>query len=198
MKNKYTIFSIFIILAFSSSCYIRAYEVVSESKRSWREAPELMESTKNSPPLCTATYQEKRPLQIIVAQDLKNCLKDNSKAIVYKWSTRCKGDACYLPDVLQAWCTEQEIDLYVIAEFYDHAYIKRPYKLEKPILAIDHKYYKTPWVAGYSRKFYKELIGRKQNKKIEGGRLLFFEHGEFKGYHYYLKDLPITTSTANQ
>lgn len=180
-----------LLLVYScGSIHISIHGLMSEYKRAWREAPELMESTKNPPPLCEAVYQKERPLQVITAQDLKPCLEQQDKAIVYEWETRCQGEACYLPDVLQAWCTEQGIELYVLSEYYDDKYIQKPYQLEHPILVINHFYYKTPWIQGYFKKFYKDLVGRKREQQ-EWGRLAYFEQGTFRDFYVYLEDIPV-------
>jgi hypothetical protein len=157
--------SCFIILLLASACQIEIRGLVSNSQRAKKEAPEFIQSLDYSTSVGTANYREEQPVRVVQAKDIKACITRQSKILIYQWAPHCKSNGCYLPDVLQTWCTENEVDLYLIAEYYDWAYLLKPYGLEKPILMVDHKYYTTTWINGYFSKFYQELIGRKRTKK---------------------------------
>lgn len=186
MQKYNLLLSLLLLLLLTSACMIKIRGIHNEYESAYENAPAIMECAEKKRPLCTAKYEKKCPIVTTSAQPLLACLQTKKQAIVYEWSYRCKSELCYLLPVIQAWCKERNVTLYVLAEYYNMHYMQQPYDLEHPILAIDHKYYETNRVQKHFKLFYQELIGRERDKK-EWGRLLYFQHGEFQGFYQDLK-----------
>ena len=88
---------------------------------------------------------------------LKSHLKKYENSLVYIWSPRCKSKYCYPLNILQDVCNQEDIKLFVVAEYYDSYYMSRYYDLEHSLRGIDVKYYKTNLTSGYLSKFIVDL-----------------------------------------
>ncbi len=53
-------------------------------------------------------------------KELKDCLSKYSKVLVHLWKPNCQGKHCYSLSLLQKFCTENEYEFYVVAEYYDY------------------------------------------------------------------------------
>lgn len=111
----------------------------------------------------------------ITASLLQSCLKEKEEIVVFIWKPDCHGAYCYSIRLLQQLCSEKNIALYVVAEYYDGARMSPDYGLERPIYGIDTKYYRTNLTRKYLTRFLTELIGTKERK----GNFLRFRQGVF-------------------
>ena len=114
---------------------------------------------------------------------LKTCIEESKKtSLVYMWSPKCTGKFCPVLDLIQEQCNNKNIDLYVVAEYYDCNKMDKAYDLNNNIYAIDVKYYKSNFTSKYVSRFKFDLT---LQKNIEH-RFLMFEKGVFiKSYESF-------------
>ena len=82
-------------------------------------------------------------LTVVVAngKEIKDCLKNYEHSIVYFWSLKCRRPICYPLNLLQKACLEKEIELFVVASYYDSETMSKNYDLVRPIIGINTGYY---------------------------------------------------------
>ena len=97
--------------------------------------------------------------KVLVANgiELKNYLEKYENSLIYIWSPKCKSQYCFSLNILQEICSQKDIKLLVVAEYYDSNYMSKYYDLEHSIIGIDVKYYNTNLTSGYLSKFIVDL-----------------------------------------
>ena len=108
---------------------------------------------------------------------MKECLKKNEKSIVYLWSPKCKSDVCFPLEIIQSFCSKNNLSLFIVSEYYDAEMMASKYDLERNILAVDTKHYKANLVSSYVNRFMKD-IDEDLERKI-GHRYLYFDGDKF-------------------
>lgn len=123
---------------------------------------------------------QKEKIYVINANYLKEKFQKSmkSKKMVFIWTPRCTSKYCYSLSYLQNFCNVENIDLYVVAEYYDNEYMTVNYSIDKPIFAIDTDYYKTNLTNSYLNKFLSELDIKKTTKYNEN-RIYYFKNNDF-------------------
>lgn len=102
---------------------------------------------------------------------LKECLKVSERNLLYLWAPRCKSANCISLSVLQTLCTKEQINLYVIAEYYDGFWMNMNYGLINPILAIDTDYYNSNVTGIYRSRFMQDFLGN----EVKRQQAIFFK-----------------------
>lgn len=107
--------------------------------------------------------------------ELKDCLKTIPKALIYIWQPHCHSETCISPIYLQKLCDAQNIELFVVAEYYDCEKMQLNNILDKPLFGIDQDYYNTNLTSKYLTKVWNDL----SNSENEVNRKMFvlFEYG---------------------
>lgn len=139
--------------------------------------PNLLVKTDSIIDICVLEYSVKPKVYIINALQLKECLNSCNDAIVYIWDPHCPSDQCVAPNLLQAYCDENNAQLFVVAKYYDGEELVQYYDIEKPIFGIDTEYYKSDLIKKYTTLFENDL-GAYDN---ESSRMLLFEKGKYLG-----------------
>jgi hypothetical protein len=116
-------------------------------------------------------------IYIVNGTQLKECLNKNEKSIVYVWDLKCKSDVCFPLEIIQAFCSKNNLSLFIVSEYYDAEIMSIKYNLERNILAVDTEHYKTNLVSSYVNRFMKD-IDEGLERKI-GHRYLYFEGDKF-------------------
>jgi len=127
--------------------------------------------------ICELEYPASPKVYLVNGQQMKECVAHYDDAIVYIWDPHCTSDQCYSPSLLQKYCDEKNVELFVVAEYYDGAELVQYYEINRPLFGIDTKYYKTDIVELYAAKFQRDLM---VDKGIVS-RLLYFKKGKFMG-----------------
>ena len=140
------------------------------------EDPQLLIVPDASISLCQINKSDTPRIIIINGGRLKECIKTNTKAVVYLWAPKCRSKFCYPLDFLQQKCDTKGVALYVVAEYYDTQLMQVNYKISKPISGIDVEYYKSDKTSKYVSKFIYDLTSGSDLP----GRLIYFEDGVFK------------------
>lgn len=125
----------------------------------------------NSKEICT--IKNNGLVYLINGENLKACLASEKKAIVYIWTPNCHSSICIALNTLQEMCIKKNVDLFIIAEYFDSSYMKKKYDIKRPIFGIDTNYYKSNLTDKYRSRFVKDLT----EKEEITGRYLYFEKG---------------------
>lgn len=187
-----TILPLLLLLFISSSCIrIATPEIVgfvSKYKKTDREYPGLLVRTNPTESVCNITVKDTPQVYIINAKQINNCLNKYQKSIVYIWDPHCTAESCISPTLLQSYCDLENIELFVVIEYYDGAELSQYYDLKHPIFGIDTQYYKTDFTDRYRKLFEKDLCG--QNNSYS--RMIYFENGEYMGSAEFSKSTKVT------
>lgn len=171
-------FLLFASLLILSSCKINGtlQGLVSNYKKTKNENPNLLVKLNDSSNVCMSLTQNNNSVLIINGKQLKQCLSENKKALLYIWEPKCKSKFCYDLNTLQKRCDEAGFELYIIAEYYDSPLMGKKYELKRPILGIDTKYYHSNMTAKYTSRFFSDLMAEEEKSDK---RLIYFEKGFF-------------------
>ena len=167
-----------IALVFCVGCSIQGsfQGLHSYYSRTKSKNPDLLVKTDLSASICKIVKPDSPRVYLINGIELKNCLKDQDKAIIYIWSPKCKAKSCYPLNLLQSKCDREKISLFIVAEYYDSDLMQINYQTEKPIFGIDVGHYNSNWTKQYRSRFIHDLTYREDLK----GRFIYFENGVFK------------------
>lgn len=167
----------FILFFIFTSCSIQGtlQGLVSYYKKTKKENPQLLYHLKGGEDICNYTSNAINKVVVTNGKTIRNCINNHSKSIIYFWSPKCKSRTCYPLEAVQAACTKAKIQLFIIAEYYDVQLMSKNYELEKPIVGIDTKYYKTNFTNKYVSKFFRDI--GVNNSDIQ--RFSYFENGIF-------------------
>jgi hypothetical protein len=155
---------IFISLLFAG-CSIQGsfrglYSYYNKTKK---ENPNLLSHLNASDAVCDLTEKSTPQVYVINGIALKKCLSGLENALVYVWKPNCKSALCYPIEVIQQKCGTKNIDLFIVAEYYDAAQMNHAYDLSRPIFGIDTKFYGSNLTNKYLSRFIRDLTGRKDS-----------------------------------
>ncbi len=184
-KNLYLLF---FLLFLCSSCSINggfeglySYYSKTESKN-----PNLFYKPDNNESICTIKKHELKPQIIIInGIDIKKCMSTNKNSLIYLWSPKCKSKICYPLEIIQSFCNSKNIDLYVVAEYYNLEQMEVNYTISRPIFGVDVNYYKTSLTKKYIKKFLNDL----ESDSTTINRYFYFKNGSFVKSYESVYDL---------
>jgi hypothetical protein len=146
-------------------------------KKSFKENPSIYSKLESFQSICEVNKKNAKTNVIIInGKHLNDCIKTTNKALIYRWGSKCKSTICYPPEIVQSVCNSENIQLFVVAEYYDNEAMMIDYAIDKPIFGIDTKYYKSYLTDKYLARFLNDLNVAKETTN----RYLYFENGEFK------------------
>lgn len=186
-NNYYFICIVFSFLFLLSSCKIQGsfqglYSYYNKVKK---ENPDLI--IENTSYICELKQEVKPKVFVITGTQLKKCIEENQQQdyLVYIWKPKCRGQFCYSLDLLQRTCNVKNINLYIVAEYYDGILMLENYHIQNPIFGIDVKYYKTRLTSKYLSRFLYDLTGKADIEES----LLLFQNGKFQKSFYDIDEL---------
>jgi len=104
--------------------------------------------------ICLIKQIDKPKIYVVNGKEIKNCIENTKKdALVYIWGPKCKSKICYPLNIIQSECDENNIELYIVAEYYDSELMDIHYNIKNPIYGIDIDYYKKKLSSKYLSKF---------------------------------------------
>lgn len=174
-----------IMIAILASCSINIRGVVSDYKKVNSINPNLIRKINSQDAICGAGYSDSCKVIVVNGNQLKNCIQNKDKAVIYLWNGNCKSDYCYGLDRVESYLAEKNITLYVVAEYYDHRLMSEFYDLTYPIVGIDTEYYKTDRVNKYIKYFFTDLSVEREKFH----RLLYWENGTYIKSFLSLEDI---------
>ncbi|MBK8487000.1 MAG: hypothetical protein WAU21_04160 [Chitinophagales bacterium] len=139
-------------------------------------SPDLLVEDYPEENLCNVKNDSVPQIYIVNGIALKKCISQSSEALLYIWSPHCKGKYCYSFDLLQEYCTNKKLELFIVAEYYDYDLMNKNYIIDKPIFGIDTKHYHTQFTSQYRSKFIFDLT--QQNQYFQGN-FFYFQEGIF-------------------
>ncbi len=178
MKNK--ILLLLLLLTVFNSCVTAKSDfkgLYSYYKSTNESNPELFVKMKSSDSICDNKLKNNDKIYIVNGTQLKECLNKSEKSIVYFWSPKCKSEVCFPLEIIQAFCSKNNLSLFIVAEYYDAEMMASKYDLERNILAVDTEYYKTNLVSRYVNRFMKNIDTDLEYKNLH--RYLYFEGDKF-------------------
>jgi hypothetical protein len=143
-----------------------------------KEKPEIFINTNNLDSINGKFSKLENYVFIISGNDLKKCLKENDKSFVYIWGAKCSSKVCYPLELINNHCKKNNVSLFIVAEYYDSESMSYNYKLDKNILAIDTKHYKTNLTSKYLSLFLKDIDNSLDYDTIPE-RYLYFEKDKY-------------------
>ena len=170
---------VLLLLIFIASCTIKGdfKGLYSYFRNTQNKRPDLFITLDSSHTLNLNSAKEKNKIYIINGLQLKKCLRSNNRSIVYFWDLNCKSKICYPLELIQAHCKKNNLSLFVVATYYDAEIMSFNYELDKNILAVDTKYYKSSLVNKYLTKFLKDIDSKLIYDDLN--RYLYFERDTF-------------------
>lgn len=138
--------------------------------------PDLLVKPSAVNPLCQLKQGSPPRILVVDGVSLKTCINTAEKAVVYIWSPKCKSKNCYPLDLLQQKTNTRNINLFIVAEYYDGELMSLNYKINRPIYGIDIDYYNSNLTSKYLPLFLKDLAA----SNVPKTRFLYFENGELK------------------
>ena len=142
-------------------------------------SPDLIQ--KATDPVCTLRQPEKPAVFVVNGKELRMCLEPFEDALVYIWTPKCHSDKCVPLDYLQAYTDKKDVELFIVAEYYDYKTMSTHYNIERPIFGIDCAYYGTQLVNKYVTGFMEDLMNGKGSGKEDYERFYLFKAGKMVG-----------------
>jgi len=131
----------------------------------------------DSTAICDLEYPDSPKVFMVNGQQLKECLTGYDNAIVYIWDAHCPAEQCFSPSLLQKYCDEKNVQLFVVAEYYDGPELIQFYEIKRPLFGIDTKYYKADYIDKYRKLFEADLDAVDESYS----RMLYFKKGKYVG-----------------
>jgi hypothetical protein len=178
---------IFLII-FYCSCSINVNGLYSNYKRTIKESSTKFKLAKDSAVCYSKENSSKEIIYITNGTILKKCIRKNKKTLIYVWSPNCKSKYCIPLEIIQQKCNENNIELFVVAEYYDTIKMNYNYDLKNNIFSIDVNHYKSNMVSKYMNLFFldlsKEIVYNDTNN-----RFFIFDEGVFIKSIYAINEL---------
>lgn len=156
MKNIVWVMLLFISF---SSCKISGSfrGLYSYYNREIDKKPELYVHPDEGVNHCSETEEIKDKVIVLNGLQLKECIQENEKSMVYYWQPSCQSEICIPIYAVDQYCQENGIALYVFSEYYHNKKMANESYSNYPIIGIDTKYYKTNLTNKYIPKFFADL-----------------------------------------
>lgn len=195
MNLRPNVYYLIIILGLSlysfSSCQINVnappfkQSFWSYYKQSKAKAPDLFITMEDD--ACPLRSNEFELVYRISGPQLKNCLENETWALVYFWQPNCSSSVCISPTIAQSISDRNQIALYVVAEYYDVPKMSYPYTTKRPLFGMNTKHYGTDLQRNYIKLFYKDITGLKYSP--ESGSFFLFRQGDYQGSYRTIDSL---------
>lgn len=176
------------IVILLSSCSINGNlkGLYSNLKKTKKENPALIGNANSSVSICQLSAARSNTKVVLTnGSDLRKCAGLYDQVLVYFWQPNCHGKYCYSLNGIQDFCTKRQIELFVVAEYFDSQRMLAPNTLDRPIFGIDTKYYKSNLTKRYLSKFVAELTARDERDK----NFVLFKQGAFVKFFHEIDSL---------
>ena len=125
--------------------------------------------------ICNISQKDTSVIYTTNGIEIKSCIEKINKSLLYLWKPKCTSDICLSLERVQDYCNENNIELFIVAEYYDYETMKIVHAIKRPIFGIDCEYYKTNLTKKYVSGFMNDLFGEKYN--FDGNNYFFFKNG---------------------
>jgi hypothetical protein len=190
---KKELFIIFCLLIFLSSCTINGtlqglFSYYNKTKKESSISFVRINSIKDS----SILKSDSTIVLLANGTELNNCLQKYEKSVVYIWAPKCKSKYCYSLNLLQEICRQQEVELFIVAEYYDSYYMSKQYSISHNLIGIDVKYYRSNITSKYLSEFIFDLTNGAYKYDVKNNvycNFLRFNNGEFVKAFMSIEDL---------
>ena len=163
-------------------CFSACIVIDSPSKRTYDNLEDAQKSKVvfNQQELCK--QKNKQLIYAVNAEQLKSCLAQYPKSIIYTWLPRCKSDFCVPLSFFVNQCVEKGYHPVVITDYLLFPEILDMNNTEEPVFVADNKYYNIQKPRTLKDQFIFDLIQRKpKNNKdtLSWYRYYMFEKEKF-------------------
>lgn len=152
--KKILLFSLILILA--NSCVIQGtlQGLFTYQRPYVREMPGLFSKVVD----CDSSTIDYKPKKVLVlnGNTLRNCIS-GKRDVIYIWPPRCHSELCIPLNLLQRRCEDLNVNLYIVAQYYDLQEMNVKYNIEHALMAIDNRYYNTIFVTNQLQEFLSDL-----------------------------------------
>ena len=137
-------------------------------------------------------------MYVINGKRLRNCLSDEKLTLVYIWGPKCTSSVCIPLNIIQEECNRNNIELHIVAEYYDNRLMQINYDIKRPILGIDIDYYKRNLTSKYLSRFLNELSNTVADNS--DNRYILYKNGNFSASFHSIENLieSITNKTSRR
>ena len=189
-KFKYLIFYLLPLILYACSINGTTQGLFSYYNKTKKEYPSLIAVTDSTTKICKIQKSEKPKVWLVNGKQLKKCAEEYPRMIVFDWSPNCSSNFCYSLDAVQKACDNSNVELFIVASYYDSEKMQINYNIEHPLFAIDTKYYHSNLTKKYSNKFLMDLTKSDESN----GRLIYFENGQFSHSFKDIDSIPLTVN----
>ena len=127
-------------------------------------------------------------IMAVTAEQLSALLKKGDTTLLYLWSPHCSSSVCVSLKVVQDYCDQANLSLYVLTEYYTDAFTQIEF-LSRPMLSVNDFYYKTSYCNSYMKRFLSELIPDDKRESDSNHRFLLFSKGCFVQSYERMEDV---------
>jgi len=167
-----------VALVFVAGCTVRGsfQGLSSYYSKTKSKNPGLLLRPDDSISICKIRKSDPARVYIINGNNLKDCVTKEDKAIIYIWAPKCKSRYCYSLNFVQQKCDLKNVELFIVAEYYDNELMQINYQTEHPVFGIDVEYYNMNTTSRYLSRLIYDLTSEENVK----GRFIYLENGLFK------------------
>lgn len=166
-----------LLLVLFTSCSINGsfQGLFSYQEKVEKSNPGLIQKAKDS--ICNITNPEKPTVYKINGQEIRTCIATDPKALIYIWRPNCSSKICVPLEILQDLCNQNDIELYIVSEYYDSEKMSYRYNVERPVFGIDTNYYKSDLTKKYVKGFIRDVTDD-SDIDSDNSFMFYFEHGD--------------------
>jgi len=131
-------------------------------------APNLIQMS--AIPVCDLIQKDPPVVYPVNGVALMQCITPFEKALVYIWRPQCSSDICISPMHLQDFCNTNGVELFIVAEYYDHEMMLLSSPIKRPVFGVDCDHYSSHLTKKYMSGFLTDLVG----EEVKYGEQFFF------------------------
>lgn len=139
------------------------------------KAPDLLKTPEPGTSVCKIAATPEPKVIVTDGKRLRECITGMNDVVFYLWKPKCTSGFCYSLNAVQAKCDSMHEELFIVGEYYDYELMSRSYRLSRPLLGIDTKYYGSNVTSKYLPSFLSDLTGMEH----VAGRFIQFRNGAF-------------------
>lgn len=173
------ILGLYVCLMYLTSCSFKGSfgGLTSNYSQSHSQQPGLFTVVGPEENICTIDAGKPPQVYVIQATPLRQCLHEYEKALVYIWKPNCSSEKCYALSYYQRICDSLNMELFVVAEYFDADKMALDHPITHPVLGIDINYYRSNFTSKYLSRFLTELIANPEQQQRQA--YYFFKKGLF-------------------
>ncbi|HPI54367.1 MAG TPA: hypothetical protein PLU10_06710 [Chitinophagaceae bacterium] len=141
----------------------------------------------DAPNFCEAKNEDK--LYAVNAAQVKQCLKNYEKSIMYFWAPHCHGDHCVPLSFFVNACREKGYHPIIVVEYLAYPEVIEMNNSDVPIFMMDHRYYQVSKTQQCRKPFFDELTHLTKKQQHSGARYYTFQGDQFQSQVVDIKTL---------